>query len=174
MFTLLSRFTGTNAFLTLTRNTPNASDKVARLQLKTQKTKKTKRMKQRITKGRMKEWRKQTKRHFGSYVFYQPTGAPLRNALDEALSVIEQFNNQDVGSAYTWTQNTAWWGAKSFSTPHYSQFGWMKFPFESCFESLRGIWVASSEGILRLYLEPWNLSLFTLFSVLFQECIFYE
>ena len=75
---------------------------------------------------------------------------------------------------YTWTQNTAWWGAKSFSTPPYSQFGWMEFPFESCFGSLRGIWVASSEGILRLYLEPRNLSLFTLFSVLFQEWIFYE
>ena len=75
---------------------------------------------------------------------------------------------------YTWTQNTAWWGAKSFSTPPYSQFGWMEFLFESCFESLRGIWVASSEGILRLYLEPRNLSLFTLFSVLFQEWIFYE
>ena len=43
----------------------------------------------------MKEWRKQTKRHFGCYVFFQPTG----NALDKELSVIEQFNNQGVGSA---------------------------------------------------------------------------
>ena len=55
-------------------------------------------MKQRITKGRIKEWRKQSKRHFGCYVFFQPTGVPFWNALDEALSVIKQFNNQDVGS----------------------------------------------------------------------------
>ena len=42
----------------------------------------------------------------------------------------------------------------------------MKILFESCFEWLRGIWMASSEGILR-YLEPWNFSLSTLFSLLF-------
>ena len=70
---------------------------------------------------------------------------------------------------YTRTQNTARWAAKSFSTPHYSQFGWMKFIFESCFESLRGIWVASSEGILRLYLEPWNLSLLLIRCILLEK-----
>ena len=108
--------------------------------------------------------------------FIRSHRSALLRSLAPFTGSLTHFAHSLVGQLkfYTWTQNTAWWGAKSFSTPHYSQFGWMKFPFESCFESLRGIWVASSEGILRLYLEPWNLSLFTLFSVLFQECIFYE
>ena len=32
------------------------------------------------------------------YVFFQPTGALLWNALDEALVAIEQFNSKDFGS----------------------------------------------------------------------------
>ena len=52
----------------------------------------------------------------------------------------------------------AWWGAQSFSNPPpFNQFGWMKLPFECYFEWLRGTCMASSEGILRLYLEPRNL-----------------
>ena len=48
---------------------------------------------------------------------------------------------------YTRKQNRMWWGANSFSTPS----------------------MASSEGFLRLYLEPWKLPLLTPFSLLFLK-----
>ena len=61
---------------------------------------------------------------------------------------------------------------KVFAPPTTANLSEWSFLFESFFESLWGIWVESSEGILRLYLEPWNSSLFTLFSVLSKNVYF--
>ena len=68
----------------------------------------------------------------------------------------------DDDSSWRWWQyrrstNLACGGAKTFSHPPYSQYGFIYFQTESCFEHFGGFDMAPPRGFLNFYLEPPNL-----------------
>ena len=58
---------------------------------------------------------------------------------------------------YRRSTNLACGGAKTFSHPPYSQYGFIYFQTESCFEHFGGFDMALPRGFLNFYLEPPNL-----------------
>ena len=57
---------------------------------------------------------------------------------------------------YRRSTNLACGGAKTFSHPPYSQYGFIYFQTESCFEHYGGFDMAPPRGFLNFYLEPPN------------------
>ena len=76
-------------------------------------------------------------------------------ATDEELLQKNEKNEKE--RMYRRSTNLACGGAKTFSHPPYSQYGFIYFQTESCFRHFGGFDMAPPSGFLNFYLEPPNL-----------------